>query len=79
VYHANGQRKDTRTVIQKTQLPKTIIDDIFKKRRNAQLGDAVRIEIPQAVKDIFRVKTTEGNTSHFIFYDADGKEVNYDY
>jgi hypothetical protein len=79
VYHANGQRKDTRTVIQKTQLPKIIIDDIFKRRRNAQLGDVVKIEVPQPMKDIFRIKTTEGNAAHFLFYDADGKEVNYDY
>lgn len=79
VYHANGQRKDTRTVIQKTQLPKIIIDDIFKKRRNAQLSDIIKIEVPQAVKDIFRVKTTEGNTTRFVFYNVDGKEVNYDY
>ena len=31
VYHANGQRKDTRTVVQKNQVPKTILDGIFKK------------------------------------------------
>lgn len=79
VYHANGQRKDTRSVIQKTQLPKIIIDDIFKRRRNAQLGDVIKIEVPQSVKDIFRIKTTEGNATHFVFYDADGKEVKYDY
>lgn len=79
VYHANGQRKDTRTVISKTQLPQIIIDDIFKRRRNAQLSDIIKIEVPQAVKDIFRIKTTEGSATHFVFYDADGKEVNYDY
>lgn len=79
VYHANGERKDTRTVIQKTQLSKIILDDIFKKRRNAQLGDIIKIEVPQSVKDIFRIKTTEGNTTHFVFYNADGKEVSYDY
>jgi len=79
VYHANGERKDTRMIIQKTQLPKIILDDIFKKRRNAQLGDIIKIEAPQSVKDIFRIKTSEGGTTHFIFYNADGKEVNYDY
>jgi hypothetical protein len=79
VYHANGERRDTRTVIPKTQLPKIILDDIFKKRRNAQLGDIIKIEVPQSVKDIFRIKTTEGNTTHFVFYNADGKEVSYDY
>jgi len=79
VYHANGQRKDTRTVVQKTQLPKVILDDIFKKRRNAQLSDIVKIEAPQMVKDIFRIKTIEGGTPRFNFYDADGKEVTYAY
>lgn len=79
VYHANGQRKDTRTAIEKTQLPKIIIDDIFKRRRNAQLGDVVKIEVPQSVKNIFRIKTTEGKATRFVFYDADGKEVDYDY
>ena len=79
VYHANGQRKDTRTVIQKTQLPKVILDDIFKKRRNTQLSDVVKIEVPQTIKNIFRIKTIEGGTPRFSFYDADGKEVAYDY
>lgn len=79
VYHANGQRKDTRTVIQKTRLPKVILDDIFKKRRNAQLSDIVKIEVPQSVKDIFRVKILESGTPRFSFYDTNGKEVTYDY
>jgi hypothetical protein len=79
VYHANGQRKDTRTVVQKTQLPKTIIDGIFKKRPNAQLNDVVKIETQQNIPDIFRIKSVEGGTTRFSFYDANGKEVNYDY
>jgi len=79
VYHANGQRKDTRTVIQKPQVPKIIIDDIFKKRPQSQLGDIVKIEVPQAIKDIFRIKTIEAGTPRFSFYNTDGKEVSYDY
>jgi hypothetical protein len=79
VYHANGQRKDTRTVVQKTQLPKIILDDIFKRRPNVQLSDVIRIEVPQAVKDIFRIKTVEAGVPRFSFYNADGKEVKYDY
>ena len=79
VYHANGQRKDTRTVVQKTQLPKIILDGIFKKRPNAQLSDVVKIEAPQTIKDIFRIKTIEGGTTRFSFFDATGKETNYDY
>jgi len=79
VYHANGQRKDTRTVVQKTQLPKTIIDGIFKKRPNAQLNDVVKIESQQNTQDIFRIKTVEGGATRFSFFNANGKEVNYDY
>jgi len=79
VYHANGRRKDTRTVVQKTQLPKIILDGIFKKRPNAQLSDVVKIEAPQTIKDIFRIKTIEGGTTRFSFFDATGKETNYDY
>jgi hypothetical protein len=44
-----------------------------------QLSDAVKIEVPRAVKEIFRVKTIESGTPRFTFYNADGKEVNYDY
>ena len=77
VYHANGQRKDTRTVVQKTQLPKTIIDGIFKKRPNAQLTDIVKIEAPKT--DVFRIKIFDTNGPGFTFYDAKGKEINYDY
>ncbi len=42
-------------------------------------GEIIKIESPQSVKDIFRIKTIEGGTEHFVFYNADGKEVNYDY
>jgi hypothetical protein len=79
VYHANGLRKDTRTVIQRPQLPKVIIDDIFRKRPKVQLSDIVKIEVPQSVKDIFRIKTIEAGTPRFSFYAADGKKVAYDY
>lgn len=79
VYHANGQRKDTRTLVQKTQLPKIILDDIFKRRPNAQLGDIVKIEAPQVIKDIFRIKTIEAGTPRFTFYNTEGKEVKYEY
>ena len=79
VYHANGQRKDTRTIVQKAQLPKIILDDIFKRRPNTQLSDIIKIEVPQAIKDIFRIKTVEAGTPRFTYYDANGKEVSYDY
>ena len=79
VYHANGDRKDTRTVIQKPQLPKTILDGIFRRRPNAQLDHIIKIEVPKAASNIFRIKTTDAGVTRFVFYDADGKEVGYDY
>ena len=79
VYHANGQRKDTRTVVGRPQLPKVILNDIFKKHPRTELSDIVKIEAPLASKNIFRIKTIEAGTSRFVFYDAGGKEVKYDY
>jgi len=78
VYHANGQRKDTRTVIDKPQLPKTILDNILKKP-GIQLSDIIKIEVAGGLKDLFRIKTVELDTPRFVFYDASGKEVNYSY
>jgi len=80
VYHANGQRKDTRTVISQPQLPKTILDNIFKKKPGVQLSDIIKIEVAGgAFKELFRIKTVEVNTPKFVFFDASGKEVQYDY
>jgi len=43
------------------------------------LNDVVKIETQQNIQDIFRIKSVEGGTTRFSFYDANGKEVNYDY
>jgi len=77
VYHANGQRKDTRTVIQKTQLPKTIIDGIFKKHPAAEVNDVVKIESPKT--NLYRIKIFDPAGPSFSYFDANGKEVKYDY
>lgn len=79
VYHANGQRKDTRTVVPKADVPKVILEDILKKRPRSLFGDIVKIEVPQLAKDIFRIKTIESGSPRFTFYDARGSEVKYDY
>ncbi len=78
VYHANGERKDTRTLIEHKSLPQTIID-IFKKRNAVEMGNIVKIEVPQAVKDVFRIRTVESGKVRFEFYDAGGQEVKYEY
>jgi hypothetical protein len=77
VYHANGQRKDTRTVIPQPQLPKTI-SDIFKKKQ-VEPSDIVKIEVPELLKNVYRIKSIQAGSPKFNFYDADGKEVKYDY
>jgi hypothetical protein len=79
VYHANGDRRDTRTPIPQSQLPNIIFKDIFKGTPTTQLGDIIKIEVPQAIKDIFRVKTTTDGVSRFLFYNSDGVVVSYDY
>ena len=43
------------------------------------MSDIVKIEVPESTKNIFRVKTIEANGPKFNFFDADGKEVKYDY
>jgi len=78
VYHANGQRKDTRTVIEQPQLPKRIVE-IFRKKPTVKMEDIVKIEVPESTKNIYRIKTIETDTPKFNFYDTDGNEVKYDY
>lgn len=77
VYHANGERRDTRTPIPRSALPPKI-DDIFKKRPSIRLGDIIRIETP-AASEIFRLKTWSDGVLKFMHYDQDGNEVTYDY
>lgn len=79
VYHANGERRDTRTVIPQSQTPRTVLDGIVKRRPGSRIGEIIRIEAPQLASNIFRVKTTDNGTTRYLFYNANGKEVNYDY
>ena len=78
VYHANGERRDTRTPVPQAQLPQIIFKDIFKGTPKTELGDIIRIQVP-FLKDIYRVKTTTDGVSKFVFYNSDGMVVQYDY
>jgi len=78
VYHANGDRRDTRTPVVRRDLP-VKIEDIFKKKPATQLGDIIKIEVPQGIKDIFRIKTITDGIARYFFYDTDGNETKYDY
>jgi hypothetical protein len=79
VYHANGERRDTRTPIPRTEAPSTIFDEILKRKPQTRVEDIIKIEVPQQVKDIFRVKTILDGVTKFLFFTADGKEVPYNY
>lgn len=79
VYHANGDRRDTRTSILRPQIPAVIIEAIFKKLPDVEIGVGVKIEVPQVIKDIFRIKTISGGVTRFLFYNSDGAEVPYSY
>jgi len=79
IYHASGERRDTRTPIVKDKMPKIVLDSIFKRRPDTRLDEAIKIEIPRAVKDIFRIKDIIQGKPEYSYYDADGKLVKYEY
>lgn len=79
VYHANGDRRDTRTPVNKENIPRKILDEIFKKRPDTRLDEAIKIEMPNVVKEIFRIKNIFEGKTEFEYYDSDGNKVQYDY
>ena len=79
VYHANGQRRDTRTPLTRNELPVNVIDAIFKSNPNTRLDDVIKIEVPNVVKDIFRVKDILGGKPTYFYYDSNGQLVKYNY
>lgn len=79
VYHANGDRRDTRTPVTRKELPKIVLDSIFKKRPDARLEDVIKIEVPQKVKDIFRIKDIIMDKPQYLYYNSDGVPVKYEY
>ena len=79
VYHANGERRDTRTPVTRNEMPVNVIDAIFKSRPDTRLEDVIKIEVPNAVKDIFRVKDIIGGKPSYFYYNSDGQLVKYNY
>lgn len=75
VYHANGERRDTRTPLTRQQLPGSIWDIIFK-RDKIKPTKYVQIERPSVAEPIFRVVAAD-NTAHY--YTPKGVRVQYDY
>lgn len=75
VYHANGERRDTRTPLRRDQLPGSVWDEIFKRDRIAPVT-YIQIERPSVAERIFRV-LTKNNTAYY--YNENGVRVQYNY
>jgi hypothetical protein len=79
VYHANGDRRDTRTPVLQDKIPGVIID-IFKKRfPGTKIDGAIKIEVPNLVKDIFRIKNIIEGKPVYEYYNSDGVNIQYNY
>jgi hypothetical protein len=57
VYHANDERRDTRTPVTRNEMPQNIFESIYKSHPGLSLEDIIKIEVPNAAKDIFGSKT----------------------
>lgn len=83
VYHANGERRDTRSVINSNQLPggTTIWDRIFKRDGVTAPSQVVQVEPSGTLGKIFRVATSPLGSAaiQYLLYNANGDRVNYDY
>ena len=79
VYHANGTRRDTRTPVTRNEMPRNVIDAIFKRNPEARLEDNIRIEVPNAATDIFRIKDIIQGKPTYFYFDSNGQPVKYNY
>jgi hypothetical protein len=79
LYHANGERRDTRTPVPQKELPVNILDSIFKRRPNTRLEDIIKIDLPNIINDIFRIKENIQGKTEYSFYNNDGLLVKYNY
>ena len=79
VYHANGERRDTRTPVTRNEMPRNIFESIYKSHPGTSLEDIIKIEVPNAAKDIFRIKDILGGKPSYFYYNSDGQLVKYNY
>lgn len=79
VYHANGERRDTRTPITRNEMPRIVLDSIFKRRPDTRLEEVIKVQVPNVVKDIFRIKDIIQGKPTYLYYNSDGVPVKYDY
>lgn len=76
VYHANGDRRDTRTVLTRAQLPGGGKWDGIFKRDNITPTQYIQIERPSTLEKIYRI--VSGNNTPY-YYDQNGNRVTYVY
>lgn len=80
VYHANGERRDTRTTIKRAQLPGSEWDGIFKRDRVYPVGNIIQIQSPTLGSEIFRITSQlAGSKTQYVYYDGNGQQVRYSY
>jgi len=79
VYHANGDRRDTRTVVTREVTPKDILDQIFKRQPEAKVDDVVQIDLPKSVQKIYRIKSIMEGKTQYVYYNSDGTVTTYNY
>jgi hypothetical protein len=79
LYHANGERRDTRTPVTRNEMPRNVWESIFKSHPDTSLDDIIKIEAPNTIKDIFRIKDILGGNPKYFYYNSDGQLVKYNY
>jgi len=79
LYHANGERRDTRTPVTRNEMPPIVLDAIFKRSPGTRLDDIIKIEAPNVVTNIFRIKDIIQGKPAYFYYNSDGQLVKYNY
>jgi hypothetical protein len=79
LYHANGDRRDTRTPVTKNEMPGNILQSILHQRPAINLGDIIKIESPIVANDLFRVNDNINGKTVYYYYNWDGVQVKYNY
>ena len=81
IYHANGQRRDTRSVINSNQLPGggTIWDRIFRRDGVTPTAQVVQVDRTGIIDRIFRVGSVGNTAMRYLFYNSNGDQVQYNY
>jgi hypothetical protein len=81
IYHANGERKDTRSVVNRNDLPGggSVWDKIFRRDGISPANEVVQVERPGIIDKIFRVGSVGNTAMRYLFYSSAGNQVQYSY